>query len=257
MIDHSQDPKQAREVYDTYWESTEDSYPHYPTIRHRKRFILKEIQKFLQCHSEPAEGYTSIFDFGCGEASLLTTIQQTFRIPQKHLAGNDISAFAVKRAQQKIPEGTFFPSAFPATDQKYHIIICSEVIEHTTEYQKILRWIFDHLRKNGLLILTTQSGRIHASDRYTHHTQHFKKSCLDALLKNIGFHIQSSRLWGWPFFTVQKYLTDVNFDHVRDRYLEGNISPSKKRIFNAAYASYHLHDLIPFGPQIYSTAKKT
>jgi len=252
MIDHSQDPKQAREVYDTYWESTEDSYPHYPTIRHRKRCIVNEIRKFLR----QADGDTSIFDFGCGEASLLTSIQHTFSILPENLAGNDISALAVKRAQEKIPEGTFFHSAFPETSQTYSIIICSEVIEHTTEYAKILQWIFHHLSANGLLILTTQSGRIHASDRYTHHTQHFKKPTLDALLRKIGFTIQSSSLWGWPFFTMQKYLTNLNFDHIRDQYLEGSISSRKKIVFDTAYAAYKLHDLIPFGPQIYITAKK-
>ena len=30
---------------DQYWQNTEDSYPYYPTVRHRKRFILRALKK--------------------------------------------------------------------------------------------------------------------------------------------------------------------------------------------------------------------
>src|SRR5262249_1722947 len=42
---------------DTYWTSTEHSYPHYPTVRHRKRFILNAIRQ-----ARP-QADTTVFDY--------------------------------------------------------------------------------------------------------------------------------------------------------------------------------------------------
>ncbi|MDO8648464.1 MAG: class I SAM-dependent methyltransferase [Candidatus Peregrinibacteria bacterium] len=243
-------PLESQEHYDAYWNSTESSYPAYPTIRHRKRFILRAIEKHC------GENQCKIFDFGCGEGSLLQDIQQQFALPGDHIAGNDISEKAVIRAREKVPEGTFHHAALPEISAQYDVIICSEVIEHTTKYRDIIRWIADHLAPGGLLILSTQAGKIHASDRYTGHTQHFVKADLDALLQEEGFTIESSRLWGWPLFTLQKYLTDVSFDRVREGYLEGGLTRWKRFIFAVTYRLYFLHDAIPFGPQIYIKAAK-
>lgn len=240
--------------YDMYWEQTEDSYPHYPTIRHRKRFILNKIRDYLK---DKEGNLPMIFDFGCGEGSLLMTIQEFFRIPPSHLGGNDISALALERAKAKVSEGTFLCGAFPDYPKCFDICICSEVAEHTPDYRHILEWIHQHLTKEGLLLLTTQAGRIHACDRYTHHTQHFQKTELDALLKKIGFRIEKSRLWGWPLFTLQKYLTNFSFDHIRTTYMEGKLSPYKRFIFDLTYILYFFHDMIPFGPQIYIAARKS
>lgn len=253
MHNDTLDPSTARE-YDTYWEQTENSYPHYPTIRHRKRFIMNEMKRVLK---NRAEHMPMVFDFGCGEGSLLMAIQTYFSIPPSHLEGSDISAVALERAREKIPEGNFLLGAFPKFPQQFDICICSEVIEHTPDYRDILEWIHDHLTERGTLLLTTQTGRMHASDHYTRHTQHFQKTTLENILREIGFHIEKSRLWGWPFFTLQKYMTDLSFDHVRNTYLEGELSPMKRFVFNVAYLLYFFHDLIPSGPQIYIVARKS
>jgi hypothetical protein len=130
------------------------------------------------------------------------------------------------------------------------------VIEHTKDYFYILRWIKNNLAEGGRLILTTQAGKIHASDKYTGHTQHFEITHLDAVLKHLGFEIEKSRAWGFPFFTLQKYLTNLRFEKVRLNYLEGELSLRKRFVFETAYILFYLHDLIRLGPQIYITAKK-
>jgi len=235
---------------DTYWTSTEDSYPHYPTVRHRKRFILNAIRRF------GPEARTTVFDYGCGEGTLLREIQHAFRLREDQLAGFDISGKAVACAHRKLPGAHIYQSSFPILDRKYGIVVCSEVVEHTTEYLRILRWIADSLEDGGRLILTTQAGRIHASDRYTGHTQHFVLSELTAHLQEAGLHIDSATHWGFPFFTLQKYLTNVQFDQVREKYLDGKLTFRKKLVFQAAYWAYLLHDLINCGPQIYIIASK-
>jgi len=48
----------------------------------------------------------------------------------------------------------------------------------------------------------------------------------------------------------------VRFDRIRKNYLEGTLTLRKKIVFTIAYFVYVLHDLIPFGPQIYIVARK-
>ncbi len=235
---------------DHYWEATEGSYPHYPTVRHRKRFILNAIQS-----AQLSPGF-SVFDFGCGEASLLKSIQNRFRLQDGQLGGCDVSGRAVVSAKRKLKSPYFFHALYPECPKQFDVMICSEVIEHTRNYAEILRWMYKNLAPGGLMILTTQTGKIHGSDRYTGHTQHFRKRELDTLLREIGYSIERSYLWGWPFFTLQKYMTDIRFAKIQRNYLEGGLSLRKKCVFALAYAAYGVHDLIPYGPQIYITARK-
>lgn len=245
-------PHASTEHYDSYWGAVKAIYPLYPTIRHRKRFILDNLRKQqVRCGKN-----FSVFDFGCGEGSLLNCTRETFNLQPTDIGGSDISPDAVRDAQQKVPGAHVLVSEFPVSEKKYSAVICSEVIEHTRKYRDTLSCIYDLLESGGVLLLTTQTGKIHASDIYTGHTQHFVLSELTALLKELGYSITSARTWGFPFFTLQKYMTDVNFQAVRTGYLEGELSPWKRFVFACTTFVYYVHDLIPFGPQIYIVAKK-
>jgi len=237
---------------DIYWEHTGVSYPHYPTVRHRKRFIINSIKK----HAFDKES-VFIFDYGCGEGNVLKEIKNRFALRYDQLGGSDISRTGVDIAKKEIKSPYLYNEAFPKLDRKCDIIVCSELIEHTRDYLDVLHWIKNNLAFGGLLVLTTQGGRIHASDRYTGHTQHFDISQLNFILKKLGFRIQRSSLWGFPFFTLQKYLTNFNFERVRRNYLEGNLSTRKRIVFDVAYVLYFIHNLIKAGPQIYIVASNS
>ncbi len=234
---------------DIYWNDTEISYPYYPTVRHRRRFILNSIEKYSLNKPD-----VFIFDYGCGEATMLKEIKHRFKVKAEQLGGSDISKTAIYAAKSKVDSPYLYCNPFPELDRKCDVIICCELIEHTKDFHDILYWIKNNLTAEGLLILTTQSGKIHASDKYTGHTQHFSIHQLNAILKRLGFDIKYSSLWGFPFFTLQKYLTNVNFDKVRCNYLEGELTFRKKIVFEIAYLLYYVHDLIGFGPQIYIIA---
>jgi SAM-dependent methyltransferase len=237
-------------MYDTYWSMVNGSYAHYPTIRHRKRFVLSQIAK----RSDTAT--LRVFDLGCGDGALLAAVQQEFSVDPSRIGGSDISEIALSKAKKAVDGAHWYLGADPAVSERFDVIICSEVIEHTTEYAALLRWAYDHLAPGGELILTTQAGRIHASDRYTGHTQHFTLRQLTRLLTSIGYRVRRSVLWGFPFFMLQKYLTNLNFDQIKQYYLEGGMSLRKRLTFGAAYTVYHLHDCIPFGSQIYIVARR-
>lgn len=235
---------------DIYWQDTEHSYPHYPTVRHRKRFILKALRKHRP------EGSFSIYDFGCGEGTLLKTIQQEFALNDADIGGCDISKEAIETAQAKLHTPHLSHALFPKLSRTFDVMVCSEVIEHTTQYESILRWMSENVSPGGLMIVTTQAGRIHASDRYTGHAQHFRLGELCSLITGMGMRIVTSRLWGWPLFTLQKYLTNVRFERIQHAYLEGELTARKKLVFGLAYLAYFFHDVLPYGPQIYLVARK-
>ena len=144
----------------------------------------------------------------------------------------------------------------PTTEEKYDVVICSEVIEHTRSYPVVLEWIKEHLAPDGLLVLTTQSGKIHASDEFTGHTQHFEIRQLTAVMEAMGFRVRLARLWGFPMFSLQKKLADLSFDRIRDSYLEGEMSGWKRVVFGAAYLAFFAHDWIRSGPQIFLAASR-
>ena len=235
---------------DVYWTDTGIAYPYYPTVRHRRRFIINELKKY------GAGSDTFIFDYGCGEGSTLSEVKKVFSLADNQLAGCDVSAKAIEIAKQEIKSPHLYAQVFPKLLRKYDFIICSEVIEHTKDYFHILSWIKDNLVDGGRVILTTQAGKIHASDRYTGHTQHFEIAHLETVLKHLGFEIVKSRLWGFPFFTLQKYLTNLKFERVRQNYLEGELTLRKKIVFEVANIFFYLHDFIKSGPQIYIVAWK-
>jgi len=233
-----------------YWEKTENAYAYYPTVKHRKRFIINSLKNFK------FDENTFVFDYGCGEGGVLKEIKENFNLKSEQLGGFDVAENVITRLKEKFDSSHFYHEKTPVLDKKCNIIICSEVIEHTEKHSDIIKWVHNNLDENGIFLLTTQSGKIHASDRYTGHTQHFKLQELKLLLKKEGFKIHKAFLWGFPLFTLQKYLTNINFKSVQKNYLEGELSLKKKIVFNITYLLYFVHDLIKAGPQIYIVASK-
>lgn len=235
---------------DEHWQSVEQIYSHYPSVRHRWRFILKKIKPWS--HKPGA----LVFDYGCGNGGLLLKIRDTFGLNNGQIYGCDASQGALKMAEKTLKINSEQLSLKAPIDKKFDLIICAEVIEHTQKYAEILDWISTHLQEGGSTVITTQSGKIHASDRYTGHTQHFKMASLISEMRTRGFKIQYKRNWGFPFFTLQKYLTNFQFNSVRDNYLEGEFSGIKRFVFFLAYCIFFLNHLMPGGPQIYIIATK-
>lgn len=240
----------SAEAADSYWEHAEQSYARYPTVRHRIRFIVEALRR----HGI-GPGH-SVFDYGCGEGTLLRTLKERLGIPSARLGGCDISRNAVEIARAKTGSTQLYAQSPPRIDARFDALVCCEVIEHTPRYRELLQWMRDHLEEEGLLVLTTQSGRIHASDRYTGHTQHFVLAELVQVLRELGLEPLRAREWGFPLFTLQKYATNLAFGEIRERYLEGTMTLRKRVVFGLSYAAYFVHDLLPLGPQIFIVARK-
>ena len=243
----------ALDPYEQHWNNRDDTYVRYPTVRHRHRLVLKAAYKAIGADHSKA----LVFDYGCGVGLMLDDLRRRGLLASQ-LAGNDLSHSALAITQAKIPDcQSLFLDAYPQMDRRHSLILCSEVIEHSTEYAKIIDWISDHMAPGGTLVLSTQGGPRFGIDDYSGHTQHFSLDGLKKLLENSGLDVQQARRWGFPFFSLQKRVADLHFDGVRQSFLEARPSRPVDTLFKAAYAAYFLHDAIPFGPQLFLVARKS
>ena len=236
--------------FEDHWSGSVDTYKAHPTSRHRRRFIMNRLRRIRP------DAQTFVFDYGCGTGVLLEQIKSRYGVPDEKLGGCDISRTGIEKAREQFPRGQFSVGEYPHLDRPVDVAITSEVIEHTAEYRKILAWLADNLADGGDLIITTPGGTMDPPDQYYGHIQHFKLEQLTAILKELNLTIVVARYWGFPFFSLQKWVTKRNFDRIRDRYMHGELDWKKKALFTATYYAYLLHDLIPSGPQIFIHARK-
>lgn len=236
--------------FEDHWSGSVDTYEAHPTSRHRRRYVMSVLQ-----HIRPGpEAF--VFDYGCGPGILLEQIRSRFLLDDSNLGGCDISTAGVNKAREKFPDGEFFVGEFPVLDRRIDVAITSEVIEHTAEYARVLAWLADNLAPGGHLIVTTPGGTMDPPDQYYGHIQHFTLGQLTSILTDLDLSVIKARYWGFPLFTLQKWVTKRNFDRIRERYMHGDLDWKKRAIFRATYYAYLMHDLIPAGPQIFIHARK-
>ena len=236
--------------YEDHWSNSVATYSNHPTSRHRRRFVMDILD-----HIKPRPGMF-VFDYGSGPGLLLEQIKQKYALPEHDLGGCDISHTGVNKARARLGGGKFFVGEYPDLNREIDIAITSEVIEHTAEYQQVLRWIAEHLKPGGHLIITTPGGTMDPPDEYYGHIQHFTLQQLTAILDDLGFTVKVARCWGFPFFSLQKWVTKRNFDTIRRNYMHGELDWKKRAIFTVTYYAYFLHDFLSMGPQIFIHAQK-
>ena len=236
--------------YEEHWSHSVATYSNHPTSRHRRRFVMDTLNRI-----KPRSGMF-VFDYGSGPGLLLEQIKETYGLPERDLGGCDISYTGISKARQRLGGGVFFVGEYPQLNRKIDIAITSEVIEHTPEYRRVLEWMSQHLRPGGDLIITTPGGTMDPPDQYYGHIQHFTLPQLTSILTELGFKVKVARQWGFPLFSLQKWVTKRNFDTIRENYMHGELDWKKRAIFKASYYAYFLHDVLSMGPQIFIHAQK-
>lgn len=179
------------ESYDHSWASEWDDMKKYgPFSRHVRRILLEMINRVR---------IDSVLDVGCGQGSFLAEIKQ--QQPNIKAYGVDISAVAVKLAQQKVPEGQFAVSniAHSAPDFVCDLVICSEVLEHIPDDLAALQ----NLRRSSgrYLLVSAPQGRMRAFEKVVGHVRNYAPGELLAKIESSGFTILAVVEWGFPFYS--------------------------------------------------------
>ncbi|HEX2535717.1 MAG TPA: methyltransferase domain-containing protein [Chitinophagaceae bacterium] len=118
----------------------------------RLNFIIDTLRANLP---EGAE----VLDVGCGNGVISRSLgEQGFRV-----RGIDISEKTIEKAKSlnRFPNVRFevvSAEQLVADGQRYHAVICSEVLEHLHEPGKLLSTLHNVLHENGILIVTVPNG---------------------------------------------------------------------------------------------------
>ena len=239
-----------KSIYESFWSSGREVYASHPTSRHRQRFVGRCLRR------ERHRTRPFVFDYGCGAGSALGQAKRILDLDDENLAGCDLTEKAIELTQERFPDGAFHVGSWPELPAPFDIAICTEVIEHTTRHGEIIDWLFSNMRGGGTLILTTPGVPMDAPDESYGHVQHFVLRELREEIVSAGFQIIAARRWGFPFFTLQKWLTRRYFDRIKENVIDSPMSWKKRLVFEVAYRCYMVHDLIPLGPQIFISARK-
>lgn len=159
-------------------------------------FHIRELKKVLSRMKENSK----ILDIGCGVGTL------AFYLASKgfSVTGIDVSSRAIQIAKIYLDKSGLKKVKFSEGDvqkvklnTKYDLIVCTEVIEHLENDDKMLETIFSLLNHNGKLLLSTPSlnaplfkiGLLRNFDREVGHLRRYKMEDLIHKLQHHGFRI--------------------------------------------------------------------
>jgi SAM-dependent methyltransferase len=177
--------------YDHGWETKWDDMKKYgPFSRHIRR-VLKRIIGPLR--------FDSVLDVGCGQGSLLEELRLEF--PQIKPNGIDISKAAVELARKRVPDGRFWALdiARIALEEKFDLVICSEVLEHIPDDKAVLKNLIKMVNK--YLVISSPQGFMRRFEQDVGHVRNYAPGELVQKLKNAGFNIITVVEWGFPFYS--------------------------------------------------------
>ena len=197
--------------YDRITDEWDDSHRYSPAPRHRRRIIAKILNGL---------DYESVLDAGCAQPYLLESFIQN----GKKGYGCDISAGVIEKNRIRLPKCQFeafdlCKQCYPA-DQKFDLVICSEVLEHLADWQAALNNLSRMSKK--YILITVPSGSVRYIDKKVGHLHHFQSEELTGALVDFGFTPVSIKKWGFPVHTtVQNYgkcnLSRNNFPRIFDK----------------------------------------
>ena len=203
------DPRSLKEInrahYDALHPGQRDYWRWMAAPRARVRAVLAALAE-----SPPS----ALVDLGCGDGTLLRAIGRRF--PGLVRAGVDLAAAQIEENRRNDPavEWRAFdldastPASVPGRGAFDAVVAC-EVIEHVESPRRFLENARALAAPGGRLVLTTQSGRVHATERRVGHRRHFTVQEMTDLLVAAGW--RPERVWneGFPFHDASKALANL------------------------------------------------
>lgn len=161
------------------------------------------------------EAPSNVVDLGCGNGALAEEMHRRF--PSARIAGVDLSAFQVAENAKRLPWGEWLTadlgaSTPPSLGVTFDAVVTSEVIEHVDDPEAFLRNARALAKPDALLVLTTQSGEVHETEKRVGHLRHFEVPAMRSMLTRNGW--RPERVWnaGYPFHDLSKWYANLNVD---------------------------------------------
>jgi SAM-dependent methyltransferase len=231
-------------AYDEQWSRLSDFVKHNPGSRHRRRLIRGAVRRLRQ----PIE---SVLDVGCGLGETIIDLSQV--LPSARMIGVDISPVAIEACRQSIPDADFHvldivEGTLPTS---FDLVVCSEVVEHLDDPTRAVSNMRRMTREGGFLVLTTQHGRVHATEQAIGHTSHPTRADLLRWIQTAGYSVLEMRQWGWPGYLLLKYVVNIAPNTALRELGSDSYGPFKVRFSETVYFATRLLSLPSslWGPQ--------
>lgn len=165
----------------------------------------------------------SLVDVGCGRGALLEAVAS--KLPGAHLAGIDLSPELIASNRSRLPGLEWHVADFgsreavtPSLAGRYECVVASEVIEHVADPIVFLMNARQLVPSGGTLLLSTQSGRVHETEREVGHVRHFTAEEMTAALRRSGW--ETAQVWneGYPFHDLSKWWANRNPEASLERF---------------------------------------
>jgi SAM-dependent methyltransferase len=198
---------------------------------------LKARAKIISNLIEKHQLRGAFLDAGCGTGHILMTILKNHPKQFTSIEGTDFSSEACKNTAKLLDIKTQVGDLRDVSylKKKYDSIVCSEVIEHIIEDEKVLRNLYQLLNTNGKLIITvpylmSNWGKF---DKISGHVRRYELGELENKLKQAGFKILESFGWGNLIYSIyfSLLLKNSNPHHAISELSHSNL---KKNIYNLA-----------------------
>ncbi|HEY2106760.1 MAG TPA: class I SAM-dependent methyltransferase [Candidatus Binataceae bacterium] len=150
-----------------------------------------------------------VLDIGSGQGDFAAEAAAAF--PGAKLLGLELSASGVAVARRKVPGAEFLQCNLQAEGRPPDRFrswathaVCSEVLEHLDEPERLLANASPWLEPACRLIVTVPGGPISQFDRHIGHRKHYRPDELRSLLERAGFRVESAHGAGFPFFNLYR-----------------------------------------------------
>lgn len=191
---------------------------------------IKRLDFIAEVLSQSLPTGATVLDVGCGNGIISRSLgRKGFNV-----LGIDVSEKAIERAKElndlsNVSFQVMSAEQLAVSNEKYHAVVCSEVLEHLHEPQKLLQVLYQSLKNEGVLIVTVPNGKGPREVFVTKPTQNLrrKNNWLWKLVQKIkklfgygGTTVQSSAddLTHIQFFTkksLEKLANDTSFKIIR------------------------------------------
>jgi len=170
-----------------------------PLTHSNHRLILKLLRPYL------IEG-SRVLDVGCGNGALLERL--SMEPLDLELAGIEGSEQAVARAPESLRSRIVrrdITNGFSINGETFDILICSEVLEHLSDYHPALESIAAHTRPEGHVLITVPHSMAYWSkaDKFAGHYRRFEyKGFRDELTQ---YRLEPLKYFTWGFPVAYLY----------------------------------------------------
>jgi 2-polyprenyl-3-methyl-5-hydroxy-6-metoxy-1,4-benzoquinol methylase len=204
-----------REFYDQRLPGRDDYWRKMAAPRARVARVLRLLDELRP---------QSLADLGSGGGQLLEEIHA--RHPRMKLAGVDLSTAQLAENARRLPfaawhaldldAGVDVPPELAGT---FDVVVACELIEHLDHPEAFLVTALRLARPaTGMLILSTQSGPIRATERHVGHRRHWSRAEMRAALEAAGW--KPERVWneGFPFHDWSKWYANLRPEGTMERF---------------------------------------